>query len=175
MVEKMLSRLENESISDGITRAVGMLPSDRQKKAALTPRQQVQLSPRKPSRSPIAANPADNPKFDALLVKAQDELKRRDAALGPTHPGTLERLHTLGALLAAQPDRLDEAEGHLERAFRLRSEYLGVSHTKTRQSATALDHVRRIKSGDLPPLSVTLKLAFSSKDPQSPRVQISYG
>lgn len=174
MVEKMLTRLEHESVSDGIERAVSMLPEKAQKSPQVkrvTPRRAQTTKQSGAATSPRMAT-KDNPKFDALLSNAADELRRRDAALGPTHPGTLERLHTVGALLAAG-GRLDEAEDNLDRAVRLRREALGPAHPKTLQSAKALEDVRRTKSGDIPPPTVTLRLAVSSKEPQSPRVKIS--
>ena len=199
MVDKMLDRLESATVSEGIQAALDLLPTPdagagtaaaamnstagSTKKKTLTSRptprggvkaaagRAVSSSPRSLKKPTLPA--VDNPKFDALLSNTQDELKRRDAALGPDHPGTLERLHTLGALLAAQ-GRFDEAEEHLARALKAREATLGASHAKTQQTSDVLDNVRRKKAGDW---RVTLSLDYdwsSAKKGQSPRIKFSY-
>ena len=53
----------------------------------------------------------DTPHFERHLENAAREVPRRDAALGPSHPGTLDAVHHYGSLLQAHGQRLGGAEG----------------------------------------------------------------
>jgi hypothetical protein len=50
-----------------------------------------------------------NPAFEKLLERARREVPRRDAALGPSHPGTLDAMETLGELLTAHGETAEGA------------------------------------------------------------------
>jgi DNA-binding SARP family transcriptional activator len=62
-----------------------------------------------------------------------DEVPRREAALGPEHPATIERVHRLGTLLH-RAGRHEEALRHLRRVVQQRKMRLGPDDAKTRQA-----------------------------------------
>jgi hypothetical protein len=80
-----------------------------------------------------AADSVDNPMFEALLSSAMAEVPRREAALGPYHPATIERVQRLGNLLL-RANRPAEAIQHLQRVRKHRVAHLGGGHEKTVQA-----------------------------------------
>lgn len=121
-----LDEVEAMSATQLIRRAVD-LPSPRRAQSA---RAKPRLAAPASERAVPASESVGNPLFDALLQSAAAEVPRREAALGPDHPATIERVHRLGTLLH-RAGRHEEALRHLHRVVRHRRAQLGEAHPKT--------------------------------------------